>query len=204
MAPHDDRFSRGYGSPVINLFIWIRSVTVQSDSGDCTTVFTPIIDIYDERESRAFMIACDTLVIVFTVKRTIDVQRIVSRVHTRIGIVSLTLLRDSTVYYLLLLLMNVAQIMISAWNGPALVAVLFTPITSILTSRMILDLRQANRTLGANFTSFFATSGSDDQVDVHEDGDLDDDPSHEAVDGAVIPLRELDRGVTAQDPPSLP
>ncbi|KAH9941301.1 uncharacterized protein BXZ73DRAFT_98517 [Epithele typhae] len=78
---------------------------------------------------------------------------------------SVLLLRDGTLYFLLLLALNVAQMIISSIpNGTTSVSHIVSPITSILITRFLLNLRQVAETLpdsdrpsGALPTPIFST-----------------------------------------------
>ncbi|OBZ67304.1 hypothetical protein A0H81_12534 [Grifola frondosa] len=185
-------------SPVINTYIYARETPIfaPSPSLGCaghlditlkqynkTRCFAAVVTII----ARVFTIVCDALVVFFTIFKTVDVRRDASYLNIRVGLVALTLLRDSVVYFVFLLLVNLAQIILSSLNGPMVVYFFVSPLTSMLISRMMLNLREVNLDDdGADFPSVFVPQIADGAGDSADELALDT-----PTDGAEIPLRRL-------------
>ncbi|KAI0937649.1 hypothetical protein AcV5_000436 [Taiwanofungus camphoratus] len=94
--------------------------------------------------TRACATAYDVLVIILTIAKTADIRKLAKCLSIETGIISL-LLRDGSTYFLLLLFLNIAQIIVSAEvTGDSALSYFVSPVTSILISRFLLNLRQVH------------------------------------------------------------
>ncbi|KAI0746558.1 hypothetical protein C8Q80DRAFT_779020 [Daedaleopsis nitida] len=102
---------------------------------------------------RATTTAYDFLVLLFTLMKTAAVRRAALSLDLHPNIKAL-LLRDGTVYFLLLLVMNLAQIIFAAKvPGTNWISFFTPPITSILITRFLLNLRQVAQKSGRSPSS---------------------------------------------------
>ncbi|KAL4253657.1 hypothetical protein ABKN59_003739 [Abortiporus biennis] len=93
---------------------------------------------------RSCTLAYDVLVLVFTLIKTLRIRQMTLRLNTRPRLVTL-LLRDGSIYFSLLLLMNVTQLGLSTKIQANVASPYFVPpITSILMSRFLLNLRRVH------------------------------------------------------------
>ncbi|GJE89145.1 hypothetical protein PsYK624_052390 [Phanerochaete sordida] len=65
------------------------------------------------------------------------------RLHIKTSLASL-FLRDGTVYFLVLLIVNISQLAVFELTGLPYISIFLTSATAILISRFIMNLRQAN------------------------------------------------------------
>jgi len=88
--------------------------------------------------------ACDGLVVLFTLARTLGVRNATRAFNVKPGLSSV-ILRDGTAYFLLLLLLNIIQIVVAVTDvGENAIAYFVSPLTSILISRFLLNLREVS------------------------------------------------------------
>ncbi|RDX46707.1 hypothetical protein OH76DRAFT_1420098 [Lentinus brumalis] len=95
---------------------------------------------------RATTTAYDFLILLFTLMKTAKVRKAALSLDVHPSLMVL-LLRDGTTYFLLLLVMNLAQIVVAAEVlGNNFIAFFISPLTSILITRFLLNLRQLAHT----------------------------------------------------------
>ncbi|TFY59207.1 hypothetical protein EVJ58_g5932 [Rhodofomes roseus] len=94
--------------------------------------------------TRVCSIVSDLLVIVVTWWRTYALKREADRLHMRASLATL-LLRDGTIYFVAILVLNIVHIIFVLYNGNVVYVTIFLiPIPALLTSRFLLNLRRAN------------------------------------------------------------
>ncbi|KAH9927663.1 uncharacterized protein B0H18DRAFT_1118459 [Fomitopsis serialis] len=94
--------------------------------------------------TRVCSIVSDLLVITVTWWRTYALKREADRLHMRASLATL-LLRDGTVYFVAILVLNVVHAVVVFYDGNVVyVTVFLSPIPALLTSRFLLNLRRAN------------------------------------------------------------
>ncbi|KAI0700196.1 hypothetical protein BC835DRAFT_1412217 [Cytidiella melzeri] len=107
---------------------------------------------------RAATVAYDSLVLILTLLRTLSLRR---RGSTKSGLVSL-ILRDGCLYFTCLVLLNVTQIIITSYyTGNNYLSYFVSPLTSILISRFLLNLRHfsdVETSARDAYTSLYLTS----------------------------------------------
>ncbi|GJE86752.1 hypothetical protein PsYK624_028330 [Phanerochaete sordida] len=93
--------------------------------------------------NRASTVAYDGVVLLLTVARAMSLRQDSIRLRVRDGIMAL-ILRDGALYFLALLCINLTQIIMSAeLAGNNNIAYYVSPMTSVLISRFLIDLRKA-------------------------------------------------------------
>lgn len=109
-------------------------------------------DTYDSKSehwklttaTRVCSIVSDLLVITVTWWRTYALKREADRLHMRASLATL-LLRDGTVYFAAILVLNVVHAVVVFYDGNVdYVSIFLSPIPALLTSRFLLNLRRAN------------------------------------------------------------
>ncbi|KAI0711554.1 hypothetical protein C8Q76DRAFT_785329 [Earliella scabrosa] len=94
---------------------------------------------------RATTTAYDFLILLFTLMKTAQVRKAALSLDLHPSIMTL-LLRDGTAYFLLLFVMNIGQIIVASQvPGTNWIAFFASPLTSILITRFLLNLRQVAR-----------------------------------------------------------
>lgn len=141
-----------------------------------TAVFSKLIVA-----NRATTSIYDALVLFLTVLRTVNLMKRAKQMNVRTGIVSL-LLRDGAVYFFALLVINLAQIIITAeYEGSNLLSYYVSPLTSVLISRFLLHLRQAGdqdlQARGTERPSLYLTS----HLPVYSTSDFSASPDRKSV-----------------------
>ncbi|KAI0832516.1 hypothetical protein BC628DRAFT_1414807 [Trametes gibbosa] len=86
--------------------------------------------------TRSSTILSDALVIIITWWRTRGIRKTIAQTNIKVSLASL-LLRDGTVYFMVLLVMNIFHIVFSLTGAKE-------PLTTILVSRFLLNLREAD------------------------------------------------------------
>ncbi|KIP06490.1 hypothetical protein PHLGIDRAFT_106964 [Phlebiopsis gigantea 11061_1 CR5-6] len=126
-----------------DVFTWVHSVYTYDPLFGCNEVITYSVQLDNELTyiTRAALIAADTIVLVCTWIKTFHLWRRSQRLGLSLSI-STCLLRDGTVYFVLLLAINVVQIV--TFNSTAApLGPFITEAPPILMCRFIMNLRQA-------------------------------------------------------------
>ncbi|OBZ73196.1 hypothetical protein A0H81_07320 [Grifola frondosa] len=93
--------------------------------------------------TRICLIVADGLVIAVTWLRTYRFARTAARHHVRAGIIRL-LLRDGTIYFVILLILNLLHIAVKITQQTNFITTFEEPLTSIMISRFLLNLREVD------------------------------------------------------------
>lgn len=133
-------------SPILTLYYYINSVTTVAPPpyGGCAIDLRISSDAYNKiiYTNRACTTASDFLMVVFTIARSLGVRNAVKKFSMNPDIVTL-LLRDGSIYFAVLFVLNIAQIIVSAEQaGNNELTFFLSPVTSILISRFLLSLRE--------------------------------------------------------------
>ncbi|KAJ8473889.1 hypothetical protein ONZ51_g7565 [Trametes cubensis] len=124
-------------TPIANLYMDITGTPIPAPR--------PSVGLAVVIAERVTTTAYDGLVLLFTLMKTARVRRAAMSLDTSPSLMAL-ILRDGTLYFLLLVLMNIAQIVVAAKiPGNNFIAFFISPLTSILISRFLLNLRQVAR-----------------------------------------------------------
>ncbi|KAI0942142.1 hypothetical protein AcV7_002659 [Taiwanofungus camphoratus] len=126
-----------------NIYQYSQSKLVASQ-GICSAIFTIITIV-----TRVFAIAVDTFAVCVTLHATYGVKRLAVKAKANVSIVTL-LLRDGTIYFSVLLALNVTQMVLFATTSFGDFGLLIDVLTSILLSRFFLNLRQVYLSRGDN------------------------------------------------------
>jgi len=149
-------------TPCINIYFYtLPRTTILYPASDaeisgCASVpaGTPVL-VQLPLIGRAIDIASDALILFITWAKTADIWRTRSKGRARFKLINL-LLRDGTLYFCALLVLNVATLTLSiSQKGPTQFSYVCGTMTNILISRFMLDLR-----------GVYYTSGADDDLDV--------------------------------------
>ncbi|OSD07814.1 hypothetical protein PYCCODRAFT_1430008, partial [Trametes coccinea BRFM310] len=133
-------------TPVANLYMDITGTPIPAPrpSVGCAIQTNIAPNVYSQIviAERTTTTAYDALVLIFTFIKTSQARRAAMSLSRRPSLVAL-ILRDGTMYFLLLVVMNIAQIVVAAeFPGNNFVAFFISPLTSILISRFLLNLRE--------------------------------------------------------------
>ncbi|TCD68167.1 hypothetical protein EIP91_011445 [Steccherinum ochraceum] len=105
--------------------------------------------------NRACTTSYDFLVVLFTFMKTLGSKKAARRLKDRTPLVIL-LLRDGTLHFLLMLILNLAQIIVASLpRANNALSYFMSPLTSILISRFLLNLRRINDADEREATSVF-------------------------------------------------
>ncbi|KAL1944236.1 hypothetical protein VTO73DRAFT_3421 [Trametes versicolor] len=99
--------------------------------------------------TRASVIVNDILVIALTWWKTYGIRKLVAQANMKVSLSTL-LLRDGTIYFLLLFTMSIFHIVFSLTERFTFTLTLEEPLTAILVSRFLLNLREADGSRSLN------------------------------------------------------
>jgi len=145
--------------PAANLYIYCKSIPVLAPppSSGCATASPIPADVYQTLVllNRACTTAYDFLVVVFTFIKTLGSKKAARRLKDQTPL-TILLLRDGTLHFMLMLILNVGQIIwASLSQSNNALSYFMTPVTSILVSRFLLSLRRLNDVEEREATSVF-------------------------------------------------
>ncbi|KAI0660893.1 hypothetical protein C8Q70DRAFT_1099302 [Cubamyces menziesii] len=98
--------------------------------------------------TRSSVITADVLVLLITWWKTYDIRRLAAQTDVKVSLTSL-IVRDGTIYFLVLLYMNTIHIVLSLTGRFTFTITFEEPLTTILVSRFLLNLREVNEMRGA-------------------------------------------------------
>ncbi|KAH9899782.1 hypothetical protein C8Q73DRAFT_663375 [Cubamyces lactineus] len=131
---YSQTYAANYAQPIG--CVWLNTVPVHVYSS--LLIFT-----------RSSVITADVLVLLITWWKTNDIRRLAAQTDVKVSLTSL-IVRDGTMYFLVLLYMNTIHIVLSL-TGACICIQRFTftitfeePLTTILVSRFLLNLREVN------------------------------------------------------------
>ncbi|KAH9917156.1 EAP30/Vps36 family-domain-containing protein [Epithele typhae] len=168
--------------PVTNMYHYIRSTPVAG--GPPLNGCGENVDLSDEQFEQlsmithGFAIATDLLVVVLTWLKTYEIRRLSYRLHFKTSLSTL-LLRDGTLYFGILLILNVIDIILNSNES------LYNPlppfieaVTCILISRFMLNLRQTAQEMDEGTTTVALSQFSSIQIASGLAGDMGAPLSH--------------------------
>ncbi|KAI0335556.1 hypothetical protein GY45DRAFT_809576 [Cubamyces sp. BRFM 1775] len=98
--------------------------------------------------TRSSVITADVLVLLITWWKTYDIRKLAAQTDVKVSLTSL-ILRDGTIYFLVLLYMNTIHIVLSLTGRFTFTITFEEPLTTILVSRFLLNLREVNEMRGS-------------------------------------------------------
>ncbi|KAH8083298.1 hypothetical protein BXZ70DRAFT_958347 [Cristinia sonorae] len=145
-------------SPVANVWIYSQSTPVVAPfpAVGCAQYFIHDITVYSRLSIviRTTTIASEFLVVLFTFVKAVGSRK--SRHFNEQAPLFMCIIRDGTLHFLLMLTLNVIQLGIATVPGaPNILSYVITPLSSILISRFLLNLRQVNDVVQRDATTLF-------------------------------------------------
>ncbi|EKM58487.1 uncharacterized protein PHACADRAFT_140452 [Phanerochaete carnosa HHB-10118-sp] len=102
--------------------------------------------------ARVSTILVDIIVLSVTLIKTFETQRVANRLHVQVPLTTM-LIRDGTIYFLTVLSMNIAQLVVFHTTEQVYLISFICTVTAILVSRFFLDLRET-ATGGLEYNTF--------------------------------------------------
>ncbi|CAL1698806.1 unnamed protein product [Somion occarium] len=155
-------FILGLVTPAINIYYYTTLSVIALPQplvgcGEEVDLHTPIaISVFN----RVFAIGLDAFILILTWAKTAGIMRSLASVHIRTSLTTM-LLRDGTVYFAFLLVLNVANLVAISYNIFGALPALTDVVTSILITRFLLNLRGVYSSNGATTSFDFDKSMSD-------------------------------------------
>ncbi|KAI0092855.1 hypothetical protein BDY19DRAFT_990532 [Irpex rosettiformis] len=129
-----------------DLYIWSTETADPGSFGGCGAVSTidPFVNLQCTdiltRASRISTIVADLIVLAVTWTKTFRVWRLIP-LRDKSYSISQAMMRDGTTYFLVFLALNICQIVVFEVTRVGFVAQFLLPVTSVLSSRFIMNLR---------------------------------------------------------------